>query len=196
MTTNDQPQTIPADKVRKIIARYRDGANDQGGRILADLKALLPPPPRPTLADITPAERAACKWMQADVANRGVRYVIANPLDDEYEAGLVSADGEIEWMDPERVTPRPDLPRMEWPGDQEATDVTPAKVGTVIESADDPRLAALPVGSMLIDRDGGVFDVTKNYTGEWDGPGYVPAQGTGTKWGPWTVRRIGLEGDQ
>ena len=38
---------IPADAVREIIARYRDGASGRGGLILDDLKALL----RPTMAD-------------------------------------------------------------------------------------------------------------------------------------------------
>ena len=81
-----------------------------------ELRALLPAPTPPTLADMTPEERRACQWMQADVAYRVVRYVIANPYDDDDEVALIAADGDICWVSPERVTPRPDLPRLEWPG--------------------------------------------------------------------------------
>ena len=85
----------------------------------------VPSPPRPTLADMTNEERAACQWMQADVADHDTRYVIANPHDRHGEAALIAADGQIDWILPEYVTPRPDLPRMEWPGDQqEDTDAT------------------------------------------------------------------------
>lgn len=76
----------------------------------------------PTLADMTPEERAECRWMQADVNGRSERYVIATPSDRKGLVGLVSAYGVIEWTYPERVTPRPDLPRLEWPGDREDTE--------------------------------------------------------------------------
>ncbi|WP_292814716.1 hypothetical protein [Microbacterium sp.] len=189
-------QTIPADAVRDIIAAYRDGASHRGGMILDALKDLLPAPPRPTLADMTEEERAACQWMQAEVHDmprlrEGV--LVRTDQDCGY---VLDSKGETWFVDHAKVTPRPGLPRMEWPGDQKPEEVTPVKVGDVIESADDPRLAALPAGSILVDRDGGAFEVTKADTGEWGGIGYVPSQGTGTKWGPWTVRRIGKEADQ
>ena len=111
-------QTIPADDLRGFIARYRTAANGQGSILLDELEALIPPPPRPTLADMTEEERRACQWMQADVKDRGGRYVIANPDDGEGDAGMVSAYGGIDWIFPEYVTQRPDLPRMEWPGNE------------------------------------------------------------------------------
>lgn len=204
MTTNDQPQTIPADKVRDLRDQYARLIEDAGtketqayyGHVVKDLDALLPPPPLPTLADMTEEERRACKWMQADVEGIG-RGVIIDPLWTGRLGRVIWPGGDTDSAAAERITPRPDLPRMEWPSaDPEAEDANTVKAGTVIESADDPRLAALPVGSILGDRDGGPFDITKTDTGNWAGPGYVPAQGTGTKWGPWTVRRIGKEGDQ
>ena len=77
----------------------------------------IPAPAPPTLADMTEEERKACQWMQADVANHSVRYVLANPCDGDGEAALVAADGKIRWAFSGYVTPRPDLPRMTWPGD-------------------------------------------------------------------------------
>lgn len=205
MTTNDQPQMIPADKIREVRDLHRDAAKmvtitDAEREIhqhVADaMDALLPAPKRPTLADMTPEARRDCQWMQADTKPWG-RVIIIVPDLSHGRAALLDIWGDVAYEDHASVTPRPDLPRMEWPHTyQEAKAATPAKVGDVIESADDPRLAALPYGSMLIDRDGGPFDITKTGTGEWAGPGYVPAQGTGTKWGPWTVRRIGLGADQ
>lgn len=200
---------IPADAVREIIARHRDGASGRGGLILDDLKALLPTPP--TLADMSDEERNNAVGMWADVSSphpyRGIIDDIPAPRVPVFKPTA----GELTWTDPENVTPRPDMGRAWSPmGTPVAaqdgytpdeltyidTAPAPAKVGDTIESADDPRLAALPVGSILVDRDGGAFEVTKADTGEWGGIGYVPSQGTGTKWGPWTVRRIGKKADQ
>ena len=110
-------QTIPADAVRDIIARHRDGASHRGGMILDDLKALLPTPP--TLADMTDEERAACTGMQADEAT-GERVVIIDGTD-RPDGRVEVLHGEIYVYYPLAtvVTPRPDLPRLEWPGDRE-----------------------------------------------------------------------------
>lgn len=107
---------IPADKVRKIIAAHRDGASGKGGLILAALKDLLPPPPRPTLADMTMPERLARKWMQADVEGGEDGAVIVNPYWKEGSARLMWPGGLMEEIGWEKVTPRPDLPSLEWPG--------------------------------------------------------------------------------
>ena len=128
-------KTIPADLVREIAGKMHHHANQEHVRRDAEryfrifakqLDDLLPPPPTPpTLAGMTEEERRACQWMQADVENRSVRYVIANPHDAEGDAALVDPYGEIEWFSPERVTPRPDLPPMTWPGDQKPAPALP-----------------------------------------------------------------------
>lgn len=58
---------IPADKVRDLRDQYARLIEDAGtkeaqayyGHVVDDLDALLPPPPRPTLADMTPDEARA-----------------------------------------------------------------------------------------------------------------------------------------
>lgn len=126
-------QQIPADKVRQIIARHRDGASHKGGLILDDLKALLP---RPTLADMTDEERAECQWMQADVydTKAGGEWVIRDSHVNT--VNLVSRSGKCLTAAPKDVTPRPDLPRLEWPG---------------TEKPEPERVPALPVGWRIAD---------------------------------------------
>ena len=115
-------QTIPTDQARRARQWARDTLDDveNGANVSAyardAARTLIAMMPRPTLEDMTDEERAACQWMQADVANHRVRYVIATPDDGDGEATLIGPDGKIEWVFPEYVTPRPDLPRMEWPG--------------------------------------------------------------------------------
>lgn len=120
---------IPADKVRKIASEMRDAMRreDDGylyadfladmGDYIRDLESLLPAPSRPTLADMTEEERAACIRMQCDTApNRSVRGFIA----DVYPGGCRVIERDTwAWRScsDDLVTPRPDLPRMEWPGD-------------------------------------------------------------------------------
>ena len=108
---------IPADEVRKIIAFYRDGASDRGGMILDALRDLLPPPPLPTLADMTDEERAACQWMQADVGVE--RRIIVRVMDVEEGAVTLVESGDTVVCPHSSVTPRPDLPRFTWPGEQQ-----------------------------------------------------------------------------
>ena len=151
-------QTIPADDLRGFIARYRTAANGQGSILLDELEALLPTPPRPTLADMTEEERRACQWMQADVKDRGGRYVIANPDDGEGDAGMVSAYGGIEWMFPEYVTPRPDLPRMTWPGGDRKIAPAPTLPGRW-RFADHPDHGRVIVTKTTPDSDGRVYVV-------------------------------------
>lgn len=248
---------IPAAEVRKIIASYRDGASNRGGEILAALKALVPAPP--TLADMTEEERRACQWMQADVKGYEFTAGIIAKIN-QTDAHLIASDGETWFLALDTVTPRPDLPLMEWPGDQKPApapalpdgwrladhkdhgrvmvttrtpnhdgnvyfvlpicrnlmgfdwrackpaeltyldqeDDTPTgpnipAVGTVIESADDPRIAALPVGSILLDRN---EEATTKRPREWTGTGFDPIAYERDKFGPWTVLHITKEADQ
>ena len=123
-------QAIPADKVREIVTAMCDAMRreddtypevqflDEMSDYIRDLEALLPS--RPTLADMTPEERPACQWAQADVEGRNTRYVIANPDGGDGEATLIDSDGEIDWAFLEYVTPRPDLRQMAWPSDQKS----------------------------------------------------------------------------
>lgn len=137
-------QAIPADKVRDLLAIYSDTPGDFTG-LYSNLEALLPP--RPTLADMPPEERAACRRMQADVEGRSERYVIAAPYDGDTDVALIGPDWEFDWMEPECVTPRPDLPLMEWPGD------TPHQGPKVTFSMPAPTAPApaLPEGWLLAD---------------------------------------------
>ena len=77
----------------------------------------VPSPPRPTLADMTPEERAACQWMQADTKLWG-RVVIIVPDLSDGRAALLDQSGDVIYGRYVNVTPRPDLPRMTWPGDK------------------------------------------------------------------------------
>ena len=152
-------QTIPADRVKKLAARFRQQmephtpfAECEVWELAAEaVETLLTAPP--TLADMTPAERAACRRMQADVEGRTERYVIVNPYDAEGDAALTSADGEIEWFSPERITPRPDLPRLEWPGTEKPAPDLP--VGWRV--ADHKENGRVIVTNTNPDRDGRVY---------------------------------------
>lgn len=117
--------------IRDAIASYLDTYTDEELRELATESLNLPP--RPTLAGMAPSKRAACQWMQADVEDHSVRYVIAAPFDEDDDAVLLDADGAVDWFSPERVTPRPDLPRMEWPRD---TGIPGVAVGVPVTDPD------------------------------------------------------------
>ena len=84
-------------------------------RVILDV---VPAPPPPTLADMTPKERAACRWMQADVEHRG-RAVVIVPEWGAGHAELLNRRGSVFYAAHDRATPRPDLPRMTWPGEQQ-----------------------------------------------------------------------------
>lgn len=101
--------------VREWAERARD-AEDQDETVAHAARVLLAVLPKPTtLADMSMEDREECRWMRANVAGVSTRYVIADPRDDDNDAAiLVSEDGELEWVFPEHVVPRPDLPRMPW----------------------------------------------------------------------------------
>ena len=146
------------------------------------------------VADLTPEERPACRWTHANLKGDGSHVLILNHLEGGGRTRVVWLCGctaPVAW---EKITPRPESA----PDSDEKPAATPAvEVGDIIVSADDPRVEALPVGSVLEDRVYGSFhDVTKTATGEWVGLGYKPHAGMGTRWGPWTVRRIGPVADQ
>lgn len=191
-------QTIPADQVREIVGKMLHHANHDNVRgteeeyirfFAGQFAELLPK--RPTLADMTPAERRGCQWMQCEV--RGERRIITlvSDDDDHNDAVTLAPSGSFFLCSLEIVTPLPDLPRMTWPGDQE--DENAVKIGDEIESAADPRVAALPDGSILLDREG---EATAKRNHSWRGAGYSPVPSQGAEFGPWTVVHIPKEDDQ
>jgi len=163
---------IPADKVRETIAAMRaamrrdtpaysdEACLSDMARYVRDLEALLPDPPRPTLADMSMEAREECRWMRANVAGNSTRYVIADPRDDDNDAAiLVSEDGELEWVFPEYVVPRPDLPRMPWTDNEK---VAPAPAPALPEGwrlADHKDLGRGIVTNTTPNRNGHVYFV-------------------------------------
>ena len=155
------------DKVQKIAAEMRDAMRreDDGypyaeflsdmGDYIKDLEKICARArPLPTLADMTPAERRACRRMQCDVEGRGMRYVIANPHVKDGEVTLLDSDGGVDWVFPEYVTPRPDLPRMTWPNLPEANDTElplPTKTW-VLDAEGSPVVWTAPGDRVMIQR--------------------------------------------
>ena len=133
-------QTIPADKVREIIARHRDGASHRGGMILNDLKALLPTPPRPTLADMTDDERFNSVGMWADVDGFHPYRAVIDGIPAPKVPVFKPTAGSLDWVHPEDVTPRPELGRAWSPGG--------SPIGTPA-----PVAPALPDGWRLADHE-------------------------------------------
>ena len=153
----------------------------------------LPDPPPPTMADMTLDEQCECKWMQCDAGPYGRRGLIVKVK--YWSVYVVDKEtGVYSDYSPDLVTARPDLPRMEWSGTEKAEDANTAKIDDMIESADDPRLAALPAGSTVLDRDGDT--VTKKDNEEWAGFGHHPIESSGDTFGPWQVVYIPKGADQ
>lgn len=161
--SNQTSNQFSADKVRKIVNNHIMEADQK----VAEIKAMLSPPKRPTLAHMDEGERAASQWMQADVPDLGERHVIAVPCDDNDDmVGLISADelasvnGGIRWMHPENVTPRPDLPRLDWPGDTKVEDV-PALPGDW-QPAHHHRIGRVIVTNPIPNPGGHIYFVTSD----------------------------------
>ena len=113
---------IDAEKVREVIEEarllIRDGEPEI---ILNDLAALFPVQRRRTLADMTPEERAECQWMQCKEAHfptggTGAQGIIL--ASDETSSLILERNGAAVTWNNRLVTPLPDLPRMEWPGNE------------------------------------------------------------------------------
>ena len=174
----------------KSVEANRDTWNDS---IRAAARVILNAACVPTMADMTEEERHECRWMQCDAGPYGRRGLIIDTGEwDVYVADKET--GAYSNYSPDLVTARPDLPRFEWNGtDQKVEDENTVKIGDVIESADDPRLAALPDGSVLIDRD---RETVAKRSEAWAGLGYTPVPSQGVEFGPWKVLHIPKETDQ
>ena len=118
-------QTIPdvTDNDRRLAREWAEGieANPKSWSLLTRTAArvvldTVPTPPRPTLADMTLGEQDECAGMQADLA-QGDRVVILDGTPDRDDSvQVLETNLGVFRPRPADVTPRPDLPRMEWPG--------------------------------------------------------------------------------
>ena len=151
MTELNIPDVTDDDRelARKWAASVESNPNFWGDIDRAAARVILhdlPDPPRPTLADMNEEERAACIRMQCDTApNRSVRGFIA----DVYPGGCRVIERDTwEWRSysDDMVTPRPDLPRIGWPGTEKPAPDLPGgwrladhkKRGRVLVTRPDP----------------------------------------------------------
>ena len=128
----DTYQTIPAGLTREEAQAVREwaerarGAQVQDETVLHAARVLLAVlPKRPTLADMTPSKRVACQWMQADVIAGHEPLVITHIDRGDGAALILDRNGRSDWVPAEEVTPRPDLPRLEWPGTEKPSPALP-----------------------------------------------------------------------
>ena len=128
----------------------------------------VPAAPRPTLADMTLDEQDECAGMQADLA-QGDRVVILD--------GTPDSDDSVQVLEmslcvfrprPADVTPRPDLPRLEWPRDKKPAPAPALPEGWRL--ADHKDHGRIIVTTENPDMDGRVAFV---YRGGYSGFGYA-----------------------
>ena len=159
----DQTPADLADKVRKLAARFRQqmephtpAAEYAVWECAAEaVETLLSPPPRPTLADMTEEERAACQWMQADVKGYESRVVIVNPYWEEGSARVMWLHTRMVPVSWKSVTPRPDLPCLEWPGTEKPAPAPALPDGWLL--ADHPKHGRVIVTTTTPDDDGDFY---------------------------------------
>lgn len=108
------PDTIvDGDRLREVVADHHLDMSDE---LMEALGALLPTSALPTLADMSPVERAECEWMQCDHPALEEPGVILQIWGNGCH--VLSREGVVETEALNHVTPRPDLPRMQWPGNE------------------------------------------------------------------------------
>lgn len=107
------------DKVREWVTAWETTRPEH--RTLEDaeglVQALRGMLPAPTLEDMSDDERAECQWMQADIIG-GRRAIITATEWVDGNAELLDRQGNSFYAAHNTVTPRPDLPRFVWPGEQ------------------------------------------------------------------------------
>ena len=113
--TREQSQAVRAWAERSYSAEVQDETMYHAARVLL---AVLP---SPTLADMTVEDRSACRWAQADVGQMGLRHVITVPDRGDGHAALLNPWGGVSYKTHDTITPRLDLPRMEWPSHDAGT---------------------------------------------------------------------------
>ena len=167
-------QTIPPDQARRARQWARDTLDDveNGANVSANAReaarTLITMMPRPTLADMTAEERAACQWMLCDVKEHEDPVVILNPYWEDGTARIMWRDGGQAVVRTSAVTPRPDLPRMEWPANESSEklardDDAPNAVAPSLPAgwrlADHKDYGRVIVTTQTPDRDGYVYVV-------------------------------------
>lgn len=117
MTTDvtDEERRLARKWAEDIVTCFGNARMQAAARVILDA---VPAPAPPTLADMPGPERDACRWLQADVLNHDTCYVIADPHVDDGSAIMVAPSGRLVWFPAPWITPRHDLPRMEFPGDK------------------------------------------------------------------------------
>ncbi|CAB0942720.1 hypothetical protein FRC0448_00610 [Corynebacterium diphtheriae] len=111
----------------------------------------------PTLADMTVEEREKCVLMQAqDAGGKLCTILYASPSG----ASVLYRGGANESWGLDSVTPRPDLPRLEWPSCEPEPEY---KIGKTLETFED--FQNTPVGTVAIDADGDLM--RKKGQGSW-----------------------------
>lgn len=175
--------------IRDAIASHFDTYTDEEVREFVAESLNLPK--RPTLADMTEEERRACQWMQADTETWG-RVVIITPHLRWGSSALLDRWGDVAYEAHANITPRPDLPRLEWPGDTPTP--TPA---TLTEGSEWGDIDALTTACRTSGRDQivvadcqGDVSVWSAVSGWWEAG--MPSDG----YEPFTILHAGKGGDQ
>lgn len=123
MTDKNTPAGLTPNEARAVRewAERAHAAEVQDETVAHAARVLLAVLPKhPTLADMTAKERANCHRMQADVKGYENRAVIIQPYWRNGSARVMWAASRVEAVSWAHITPRPDLPRLEWPGDTPA----------------------------------------------------------------------------
>lgn len=124
MSTNQEREWIDADGLREVINEQLSShphgtvGHHVAEEIACKLEALFPDPQPRNLEEMTRDEREACQWMQADFDGEMVLLTKVSSdrvafLHRSGTPGVYSSS----WF--HRITPLPDLRRMEWPEEQE-----------------------------------------------------------------------------
>ena len=107
---------IDAEKLQEVIFHMREDSifNEDLHPHVNALECLLPPKP-PTLADMTEEERKACQWMQCEIDGQ-IAGILARV--DKQRGHIWTDSGYSLGWKLENITPLPDLPKLQWPGNE------------------------------------------------------------------------------
>ena len=165
--TNQNPAGLTRDEAQ-AVREWAEGimTGVSSARIQAAARVILdavPAPAPPTMADMTDEERSACRWMQCDYAGETSDFtspgVIGYFDNGDRKAVILTPRCGIVRRDYDRVTPRPDLPSMEWPGTEKAAVALAPALPEGWRLADHERHGRVVVTNPTPDADGHVYFV-------------------------------------